>query len=279
MANEYLDKSGVVYLINKIKTLLSGKVDAVSGKGLSANDYTSAEKDKLSGIADGATANIIDSALSGSSANAVQNQVLYAALASKAALNSPAFSGTPTAPTASSGTSSGQLATTQFVMDALSTAVAATDAMVYKGTLGTSGTIAALPTTYKVGWTYRVITAGTYAGNVCEVGDLITSIVARTGSGNADSDWTVAQTNINGAITSVSGTAPISVTGSGSSRQIVLNTSGVAAGTYKSVTVDAYGRVTGGSNPTTLSGYGITDAMKSTDMVAVTTSEIDAAFV
>lgn len=34
----------------------------------------------------------------------------------------------------------------------------------------------------------------------------------------------------------------------------------VSAGTYKSVTVDTYGRVTAGSNPTTLSGYGITDA-------------------
>jgi len=32
------------------------------------------------------------------------------------------------------------------------------------------------------------------------------------------------------------------------------------AGTYKSVTTDAYGRVIGGSNPTTLAGYGITDA-------------------
>lgn len=37
-------------------------------------------------------------------------------------------------------------------------------------------------------------------------------------------------------------------------------TSGVTAGTYKSVTVDAYGHVTKGSNPTTLAGYGITDA-------------------
>lgn len=36
--------------------------------------------------------------------------------------------------------------------------------------------------------------------------------------------------------------------------------SGVTAGTYKSVTVDGNGHVTGGSNPTTLSGYGITDA-------------------
>lgn len=41
---------------------------------------------------------------------------------------------------------------------------------------------------------------------------------------------------------------------------IDLATTGVAASTYKSVTVDAYGRVTAGTNPTTLAGYGITDA-------------------
>lgn len=48
-------------LISKIKTALNGKVDAVSGKGLSTNDYTSAEKQKLSGIASGAQANVIES--------------------------------------------------------------------------------------------------------------------------------------------------------------------------------------------------------------------------
>jgi phage-related tail fiber protein len=37
----------------------------------------------------------------------------------------------------------------------------------------------------------------------------------------------------------------------------------VTTGTYKSVTVDTYGRVTAGTNPTTLSGYGITDALSS----------------
>lgn len=36
--------------------------------------------------------------------------------------------------------------------------------------------------------------------------------------------------------------------------------SGVTAGTYKSVTVNAQGHVTGGTNPSTLAGYGITDA-------------------
>lgn len=48
---KYLDNDGVLYLWNKIKTLLTGKVDKVSGKGLSTNDYTTAEKTKLSGIA------------------------------------------------------------------------------------------------------------------------------------------------------------------------------------------------------------------------------------
>ena len=41
---------------------------------------------------------------------------------------------------------------------------------------------------------------------------------------------------------------------------IDLATTGISAGNYQLVTVDAYGRVTTGSNPTTLSGYGITDA-------------------
>jgi len=41
---------------------------------------------------------------------------------------------------------------------------------------------------------------------------------------------------------------------------IDLATTGVSASTYKSVTVDAYGRVTAGTNPTTLAGYGIADA-------------------
>ncbi len=38
----------------------------------------------------------------------------------------------------------------------------------------------------------------------------------------------------------------------------------VSTGTYKSVTVDTYGRVTAGTNPTTLSGYGITDGISTT---------------
>ena len=50
---------------------------------------------------------------------------------------------------------------------------------------------------------------------------------------------------------------------------ITHNASGVKAGTYKSVTVDTYGHVTAGTNPTTLSGYGITDALSSSTKYAL----------
>lgn len=53
---------------------------------------------------------------------------------------------------------------------------------------------------------------------------------------------------------------------------ITHNVSGVKAGTYKSVTVDTYGHVTSGTSPTTLSGYGITDALNSSTKYALSDS-------
>lgn len=53
---------------------------------------------------------------------------------------------------------------------------------------------------------------------------------------------------------------------------ITHNVSGVKAGTYKSVTVDTYGHVTAGTNPTTLSDYGITDALNSSTKYALSDS-------
>ena len=56
--NNYLDQNGVLYLwqkiVAKITNMIANKVDKVDGKGLSTNDYTTAEKTKLAGIAEGA---------------------------------------------------------------------------------------------------------------------------------------------------------------------------------------------------------------------------------
>ena len=59
---------------------LADKVDKVSGKGLSTNDYTTAEKNKLAGIEAQANKTTVDSALSATSTNPVQNKIVKAAL-------------------------------------------------------------------------------------------------------------------------------------------------------------------------------------------------------
>lgn len=46
--------------VTGLSAALAGKVDAEAGKGLSSNDYTTAEKEKLAGIAAGAQQNVIE---------------------------------------------------------------------------------------------------------------------------------------------------------------------------------------------------------------------------
>ena len=45
-----LTKDSLSHIWAKLKPMFEGKVDKVDGKGLSTNDYTTAEKDKLSGL-------------------------------------------------------------------------------------------------------------------------------------------------------------------------------------------------------------------------------------
>ena len=74
---------------------------------------------------------------------------------------------------------------------------------------------------------------------------------------------------------SLAGDATGNVTFDGSANATITATlanSGVTAGTYKSVMVDAKGRVTTGTNPTTLAGYGITDAVNTSDVVTTATA-------
>ena len=53
----FLDENGVSRLWTRMLSKLGSKVDKVDGKGLSTNDYTTEEKNKLAGIENGAQAN------------------------------------------------------------------------------------------------------------------------------------------------------------------------------------------------------------------------------
>ena len=117
--------------------------------------------------------------------------------ANAARKDSPILEGLPQAPRyGSGGTITEPIATVGYVDNAIDNSFKANDAMLFKGTIGSSGaSVTTLPATHEVGWTYKVATAGTYAGQECEVGDLIICTTDGTAANNAH--WTVVQENIN----------------------------------------------------------------------------------
>ena len=98
--NDYTNADKAI--VDGVATALDGKVDKVSGKGLSTNDYTTEDRTKLTGLVDiqsiGTGLNLntstgeltatgaaitIDTKMSDSSVNPVQNKVITAALGGK----------------------------------------------------------------------------------------------------------------------------------------------------------------------------------------------------
>lgn len=108
--------------------------------------------------------------------------------------------GNPTTTTATTGDNSTKIATTAFVTTAIAYSFTQQDAMRFKGTIGSTGaSVTSLPASHSVGDTYKVSYSGTFAGQECEVGDMI--IAYKDGSTASDADWTVIQANIDGAVT------------------------------------------------------------------------------
>lgn len=231
MSLKYLDENGLLYFWQKIKNKF---VAQESGKGLSSNDYTTTEKNKLSGISSGAevnqnafsniavgtstiqadsktdtltltagdnvtltpnttsdsitiaatdttysdattsthglmstadktkldgiqagaTAITVDSALSSTSTNPLQNKAINTALGNKANLASPTFTGTPKAPTPSASTNNTQIATTAYVTSAIATAISGISGISFE-------IVTSLPTTGNTGTIYLVSNSGT----------------------------------------------------------------------------------------------------------------------
>lgn len=133
----------------------------------------------------------IDSAISSTSANPVQNKAVSAELGKKAPLASPSLTGSPTAPTPAAGSNNTQLATTAFVQNAVNAAV--TNAAAYQGAANSYTEI--VKTAYKPGWYWFVRTAGEYAGQQCESGDMIIANKAK-GASVSDTDFDVIQSNV-----------------------------------------------------------------------------------
>ncbi|MGS7253237.1 phage tail protein [Pseudomonas anuradhapurensis] len=79
-------------------------------------------------------------------------------------------------------------------------------------------------------------------------------VLVERGTVNAESAWQLVTD------------APITLGVTALAYEMAFGRTGVVAGTYRSVTVDAYGRVTAATNPTTVAGYGLTDVYTKTQI-------------
>ncbi|MBK5375717.1 phage tail protein [Pseudomonas sp. TH43] len=80
------------------------------------------------------------------------------------------------------------------------------------------------------------------------------TVMVEEGTANGDSLWHLT-TN-----------APITLGTTALTFKMLAGRTGIAAGTYKSLTVDEYGRATAGANPETLAGFGIKDTYTKTEI-------------
>ncbi|MGU9850785.1 phage tail-collar fiber domain-containing protein [Pseudomonas koreensis] len=83
------------------------------------------------------------------------------------------------------------------------------------------------------------------------------TVMVEEGTANGDSLWHLT-TN-----------APITLGTTALTFKMLAGRTGIAAGTYKSLTVDEYGRATAGANPETLAGFGIKDSYTKAEVEAL----------
>lgn len=148
--------------------------------------------------------------------------------------------------------------------------------MVFKGSLGTGGTITTLPTASSTnkGYVYKVITAGTYASQSAKVGDTFISdgsawVLIPSGDEPSGTVTNVAVAN-GGGIT-VSG-SPITSSGTitvGHSNSVTAKTSS----SLKKFTYDEYGHVTGSSELSTAESNALASGIDSEKVAQISTNE------
>ena len=225
--------------VNNLPFADANKVDKISGKGLSTNDYTTAEKNKLASIAEGANKTIVDSELSSTSTDPVQNKVVNAAINDLNTLVGDTAVATQISNAVASKADASHTHHDRYY----------TESEIDTKLSGKSDTSHTHST-----YVNQNAFSNIKVGNTTVAADTATDTVTLVAGNNITITPDATNDKIIIAATDTVYTHP---------------SSGVTAGTYKSVTVNAQGHVTGGSNPTTLSGYGITDAATKSALTAV----------
>lgn len=192
MASKFLDYTGLSTFWTKVKTWVSNAVTTNSPS----------ESKTVTGWNEGK--------ITYGNIQISESQVtnLTTDLNSKAPINSPAFTGTPTAPTAATGTDTTQVATTAYVRAEIQSMIKDMDAVVFKDLIagGSTGDYGALTPAADKGDLYIVSTAGKIDGVAVEPGDWLICKVDGTAAATANNystivdNWGFVQVNKDGIV-------------------------------------------------------------------------------
>lgn len=285
---------------------VSNKVDKIDGMGLSANNYTGAEKVKLAAIEEGAEVNVqsdwnvTDSASDAFIKNKPSGLPASDVPAWAKSSTKPAYTPTEVGvidKTPASGQvpvfdgTTGKLKSSGYTLNSSVPSDAKFTDTVYTHPI-TDGNkhVPANGTINNGKYLKATSTAGMYEWGSLTSDDVTNALGYPPGSRENNTTYslsksgtTITLTDSNGIKTSVTdlnttySNATVSASGlmsaadkekldkiADSANNYSHPSSGITAGTYRSLTVNAQGHVTSGTNPTTLAGYGITDAAKNT---------------
>lgn len=259
---------------------VSDKVDTVPGKGLSTNDYASAEKNKLAGISPGAEVNVqadwnetdtaSDAYINNKPASLPASDVqAWAKAASKPGYSWSEISGKPSSfiPAAHTHTKSqiSDMPTKVSAFENDSGYITAADIDTSQNhTHANKSLLDTITQTLLNNWnaafTHVSNKSNPHSVTAAQVGAAATS---HTHTKANITDFPTSLPANGGDAETVNGhvvNADVPAGAKFTDTVYAHPNSGVTAGTYKSVTVNAQGHVIAGTNPTTLAGYGITDA-------------------
>lgn len=173
---KYLDSTGTLYLITKMKGLIT------------ASEYTlpAATESVIGGVKiQSAVAAVTDACPTGTAVKvAIDN-----AVGTKADLASPVLTGTPTAPTATAGATTQQIANTEFVTGAIATAIAGVSGIKYS-------VVTTLPTTGEAGTIYLIASTTTSTQDIYDEYIWVNSAWEKIGSTATDLSGYVKTTDL-----------------------------------------------------------------------------------
>lgn len=185
-ATDFTRTTGQV--VKKISVTKEGHISAIEFEDITLSDIPTHAALTITSAGGG---DISGTTFDGSVAKTISYNSIGAA-----PLNSAAFTGTPTTPNPAADAADGQIANVKYVKDSITNHFASSGAMKWMGTTNLTyfNNTITKQAGINTGMAWKITEAGTYAGQTCEIGDVIIAIADQPGT--TASNYLIIQKNV-----------------------------------------------------------------------------------